>query len=164
MTDANPKNPVTHPGNPSVIVRIPTPIWLIGMIVLALLIGELLELPAVLRHRPVGIVVLVAGFLWSAWAFLTFRQHRAEIRPASTEHPAFVTSGPFRWSRNPMYLGSLGVAVGAALISGTGLMWLVPVVLFLLQNFVIIPFEERSMQRTFGEEYDAYRARVRRWI
>src|SRR5690606_36691092 len=120
--------------------------------------------PAVLRHRPVGIVVLVAGFLWSAWAFLTFRQHRAEIRPASTEHPAFVTSGPSRWSRNPMYLGSLGVAVGAALISGTGLRWRVPEVLFRLQSFVISPSEERSMQRSVGEEYRAYRARVRRGI
>lgn len=154
----------THPGNPSLIVRIPTPIWLIGMLAAALLIGELLQLPAVLQHRPVGTVVLVAGFLWSAWAVLTFRRHRAEIRPSSIEHPALVTGGPFRWSRNPMYLGSLGVAVGAALIAGTWLMWLVPVVLFLLQHFVIIPFEERSMRHTFGEEYDAYRARVRRWI
>jgi len=63
-----------------------------------------------------------------------------------------------------MYLGGIVLAVGAALIAGTWLMWLVPVVLFLLQNLVIIPFEERSMKRTFGDEYDAYRARVRRWI
>lgn len=159
MTDS-----ATDPGNPSVIVRIPTPVWLIGMIVAALLLGELFRLPAVAQQRPVGIVVLVAGFLWSAWAALTFRRHRAEIRPSSTEHPVFVTSGPFRWSRNPMYLGALAVGVGAALIAGTWLMWLVPVVLFLLQNFVIIPFEERSMKRTFGDEYDAYCARVRRWI
>lgn len=155
---------MTDPGKPSVIVRIPTPVWLVGLIVAALLIGEALELPAVAQQRPVGVVVLVAGFLWSAWAVLTFRRHRAEIRPSSTVHPTFVTSGPFRWSRNPMYLGSLVMGVGAALIAGTWLMWLVPVVLFLLQNFVIIPFEERSMQHTFGEEYDAYRARVRRWI
>ncbi|HEX6999903.1 MAG TPA: isoprenylcysteine carboxylmethyltransferase family protein [Gammaproteobacteria bacterium] len=155
---------VTDPGKPSVIVRIATPIWLIVLVAVALLIGELLRLPAVLQQRPVGIVVLVAGFLWALWAVLTFRRHRAEIRPSSTVHPAFVTNGPFRWSRNPMYLGSLGIAVGAALIVGTWLMWLVPVVLFLLQNFVIIPFEERSMQQTFGAEYDAYRARVRRWI
>jgi protein-S-isoprenylcysteine O-methyltransferase Ste14 len=42
--------------------------------------------------------------------------------------------------------------------------WLVPLVLFALQNFAIIPFEERSMRRTFGEAYDAYARRVRRWI
>lgn len=157
-------NHVTEPGTPSVIVSIPSPVWLIAMIAAALLIGELLQLPAVAQHRPVGVLVLLAGFLWSAWAFLTFRQHRAEIRPSATEHPVLVTSGPYRWSRNPMYLGGIVLAVGAALIAGTWLMWLVPVVLFLLQNLVIIPFEERSMKRTFGDEYDAYRARVRRWI
>ncbi|HEX6993376.1 MAG TPA: isoprenylcysteine carboxylmethyltransferase family protein [Gammaproteobacteria bacterium] len=155
---------MTNPDKPSVIVRIATPIWLIGLIVAALVIGQLLELSPVLQQRTVGIVVFVAGFLWSGWAVLTFRQHRAEIRPSSTVHPAFVTSGPFRWSRNPMYLGSLGIALGAALVFGTWVMWIVPVVLFVLQNFVIIPFEERSMKQTFGEEYDAYCARVRRWI
>lgn len=156
--------PVTDPGNPSIIVRIATPIWLIGLIAAALSIGKLLQLPVVAQQRPLGVAVLVVGFLWSLWAALSFRRHRAEIKPSATMHPAFVTSGPFRWSRNPMYLGSLGVAIGAALIVGTWLMWLVPVVLFLLQNFAIIPFEERSMKDAFGEEYDAYRTRVRRWL
>lgn len=155
---------MTDPGTPSIIVRIPPPVWLVGMIAVALLIGERLELSPVVQHGPVGIVVLLAGFLWSAWAALTFRRLHAELKPSSTVHPVFVTSGPFRWSRNPMYLGDLAMAVGAALIAGTWLMWLVPVVLFLLLNFAIIPFEERSLAQTFGEEYDAYRARVRRWI
>ncbi|HLU40571.1 MAG TPA: isoprenylcysteine carboxylmethyltransferase family protein [Planctomycetota bacterium] len=79
-------------------------------------------------------------------------------------HSAFVTGGPFRWSRNPMYLGAIAMAVGVALIVGTWPAWLVPVVLFVLQNFAIIPFEERSMRHTFGAEFDAYCARVRRWI
>ena len=44
------------------------------------------------------------------------------------------------------------------------MMWLVPVVLFVFDNFVIIPFEERSMERTFGDAFVAYKARVRRWL
>jgi len=155
---------MTDPGHPSIIVRIPTPIWLIGLIAAAFLIGKLLELAPVVQHRPTGIVVFIAGFLFGTWAILTFRRHRAEILPSSTVHSAFVTSGPFRWSRNPMYLGAIVMGIGVALIVGTWLMWLVPVVLFLLQNFVIIPFEERSMKQTFGDEYDEYCARVRRWI
>jgi protein-S-isoprenylcysteine O-methyltransferase Ste14 len=63
-----------------------------------------------------------------------------------------------------MYLGALGVGVGAALLAGTWPMWLVPAVLFMLQNFAIIPFEERSMERTFGDAYRDYRSRVRRWL
>ena len=155
---------MTDPGTPSLIVRIPTPIWLLGLIAAALLIGVPLGLAAVVQHRPAGIALLAAGLLFSVWAAATFRRHKADIRPSADTHPAFVVDGPFRLSRNPMYLGSLGVAVGAALIVGTWLMWLVPLVLFVLQNFAIIPFEERSMRRTFGEAYDAYSKRVRRWI
>jgi protein-S-isoprenylcysteine O-methyltransferase Ste14 len=155
---------MTDPANPSVIVRIPTPIWLLTMIGAALVVGDLLDLAAIVQHRPAGIAVFLAGFLWGGWAILTFRRHRAEILPSSTVHSVFVRNGPFRWSRNPMYLGSIVMGIGAALLDGTWLMWLVPVVLFLLQNFVIIPFEERSMRQTFGAEYEAYCARVRRWI
>jgi protein-S-isoprenylcysteine O-methyltransferase Ste14 len=155
---------MTHAGTPSLVVRIPTPVWLLGLIGAALLIDVPLELRAVAQYRPAGVVLLAAGLLFSVWAAATFRRHKADIRPSSDTHPAFVTEGPFRFSRNPMYLGSLGVAVGAALIAGTWLMWLVPVVLFAIQSFVIIPFEERSMRRTFGEAYDAYSRRVRRWI
>ncbi|HEX5048657.1 MAG TPA: isoprenylcysteine carboxylmethyltransferase family protein [Gammaproteobacteria bacterium] len=150
--------------SPSLIVRIPTPIWLLGLIGAALLVDVALKPPAVAQYRPAGIVLLAAGLLFSVWAAATFRRHKADIRPSSSNHPAFVTDGPFRVSRNPMYAGSLGVAVGAALLAGTWLMWLVPIVLFLLQSFVIIPFEERSMRRAFGEAYDGYSARVRRWI
>jgi protein-S-isoprenylcysteine O-methyltransferase Ste14 len=63
-----------------------------------------------------------------------------------------------------MYLSLLVIGVGAALIAGTWLMWLVPVVVFALDNFVIIPYEERSMEHTFGDAFRAYSARVRRWI
>lgn len=149
---------------PSWIVRIPTPIWLIGMIVVALLVDLPLELPAIVRHQPAGVALIVAGFALSAWARLTFRRHDAEIYPWSEAHSALVASGPFRFSRNPMYLGLLVIGVGAALVVGTWLMWLVSVLLFVLDHFVIVPFEERSMERTFGEEYCAYRVRVRRWI
>jgi protein-S-isoprenylcysteine O-methyltransferase Ste14 len=63
-----------------------------------------------------------------------------------------------------MYLSLVVIGVGAAFVAGTWLMWLVPVVLFALDHFVIIPFEEQSMERTFGDSFRAYRARVRRWI
>ena len=156
MTDATSK--------PSWIVRIPTPLWLIGLIVVALLVDLALQLPPVVQHRPVGVALIVAGIAISGWARLTFRRQSAEIYPWSEAHSTLVAAGPFRFSRNPMYLGLLVVGVGAALVAGTWLMWLVPVLLFVLDNFVIIPFEERSMERTFGDAFRAYRAGVRRWI
>ena len=156
MTDATSK--------PSWIVRIPTPLWLIGLIVVALLVDLQLQLTAIVQHRPAGVALIVLGLALSGWARLTFSKQSAEIFPWSETHSTLVAAGPFRFSRNPMYLGLLVVGVGAALVAGTWLMWLVPVLLFLLDNFVIIPFEERSMERTFGDAFRGYRARVRRWI
>lgn len=149
---------------PSWIVRIPTPLWLLGLVVVALLAGWALQLPVIVRHRPAGVALLVAGLALTAWARLAFKRQSAEVYPWSEAHSALVTSGPFRFSRNPMYLGLIVAGVGVALIEGTWLMWLVPVVLVLLDHFVIVPFEERSMERAFGDAYRAYRARVRRWI
>jgi protein-S-isoprenylcysteine O-methyltransferase Ste14 len=149
---------------PSWIVRIPTPIWLLVLIGAALLIDRPLQLPAILQQRPIGIALIVVGIVLSAWAQLAFRKETAEIFPWSEKHTALVTSGPFRFTRNPMYLSLVVIGVGAAFVAGTWLMWLVPVVLFALDQFVIIPFEEQSMERTFGDSFRAYRARVRRWI
>lgn len=155
---------MTDESKPSWIVRIPTPLWLLGLIAIALLLDWALELPPIAQHRPAGAALLVAGFGLTSWAQLTFKRHRAEIYPWSEAHSALVGGGPFRFSRNPMYLGLVVAGVGAALVAGTWAMWLVPVVVFLLDHFVIIPFEEQSMERTFGDAYRAYRTRVRRWL
>jgi len=149
---------------PSWIVRIPTPIWLIGLVAVALLVDLPLQARAIVQHEPTGIALIVAGIAFSGWARLTFKFQSAEIYPWSEKHATIVASGPFRVSRNPMYLGLVVTGVGAALVAGTWLMWLVPVVLFVLDHFVIIPFEERSMERTFGDAFRAYKARVRRWV
>jgi protein-S-isoprenylcysteine O-methyltransferase Ste14 len=149
---------------PPLIVRIATPVWLVVSIVVALAVGWALDLAPLFQHRGAGVALIAIGVACSAWAVLNFRSHRAQIIPSSELHTSLVTSGPFRLSRNPMYLGAVVIAIGAALLAGTWAMWLVPVVVFALDHFVIIPFEERSMQHTFGDASLAYRARVRRWL
>ena len=146
------------------IVRIPTPLWLIGLILIALAVDWPLQLPAVLQHRPIGIVLIVIGLAISVWGRLTFRQQRAEIIPSSETHSTLVATGPYKFTRNPMYLGIVVIALGAALVAGTWLMWLVPIIVFALDQSVIIPFEERSMERAYGEAFRSYKARVRRWL
>jgi protein-S-isoprenylcysteine O-methyltransferase Ste14 len=151
-------------GKPSWIVRIPTPIWLISLVIIALVVDLLLQMSPVLQHRPTGIAMIVLGVALSAWGRLTFRRHNAEIFPWSETHSTLVANGPFAFTRNPMYLGIAVIGIGAALTAGTWLMWLVPVVIFVLDNFLIIPFEERSMERAYGDAYRAYKTRVRRWL
>jgi protein-S-isoprenylcysteine O-methyltransferase Ste14 len=90
-------------------------------------------------------------------------------RAGTTENPfkpstALVFDGPYRFTRNPMYLGMAAVYVGLAFV--LGLMWallFLPLVLIAVDRLVIAR-EEPYLERKFGEEYVAYKRRVRRWI
>jgi protein-S-isoprenylcysteine O-methyltransferase Ste14 len=87
-----------------------------------------------------------------------------EIMPTSPTNKALVTRGPFGFTRNPMYSSLILVTLGIALYFGTLPFFAVPALLFLLTNFVFIPFEEKKMLRQFGHQYTDYCARVRRWL
>jgi protein-S-isoprenylcysteine O-methyltransferase Ste14 len=113
--------------------------------------------------RLSGEVLIILGAILSLWAVLTFRRARTTLlpfRPAT----ALVTNGPFRFSRNPMYVGMTTVYVGAAL--AMNMAWpllLLPMALIALVRLVIAR-EERYLQRAFPDDYNVYRRRVRRWV
>ncbi|MCG8527956.1 MAG: isoprenylcysteine carboxylmethyltransferase family protein, partial [Opitutales bacterium] len=75
-----------------------------------------------------------------------------------------VTEGPFKFTRNPIYLGFLLVLVGFAWCFGVISVWVGPLIFLLLANFWYIPFEEKRMLKKFGESYVEYRQKVRRWL
>lgn len=75
-----------------------------------------------------------------------------------------VTDGPFRFSRNPMYLGFLLLLLGVAAIMGSGSPFVGPLAFALAAGLWYIPYEERAMRAKFGAAYEAYARRVRRWI
>ena len=110
-----------------------------------------------------GAVLIAAGILPLGWALLRFA--RAHVNPLPTRPvETLVLAGPYRYTRNPMYLGMLLLYLGTALL--TRLSWAVvfaPVVI-LLVNRIVIAREEAYLTRRFGSEYAAYRSRVRRWI
>ena len=86
--------------------------------------------------------------------------------PIRTDRPVprLVTDGPFRYTRNPGYLGLTMLYAGIAVLRNS--LWailLLPLVLYVIQRQVI-GREERYLERTFGEEYLAYKAQVRRWL
>ena len=116
------------------------------------------------RSLPLAILLTVLGVFLAAWGRSTFAAAGTEIIPASATNRKLVTSGPFRFTRNPMYSGLILTSLGIALFPGTLPFFLVPVLLFLLCNFVFIPFEQAKMQRQFGDQYTEYLGRVRRWI
>ena len=113
---------------------------------------------------PLATLLIAAGIFLAAWGRSTFAAAGTEIIPASATNKKLVTSGPFRFTRNPMYLGVSVLSLGIAVYAGTLPFFAVPILLFLLCNFVFIPFEEAKMQRQFSAQYTDYLRRVRRWI
>lgn len=114
-------------------------------------------------YHVLGLAVAVAGGLLHARAWAHFRRRGA---PLDTLAPpaALVTDGPFRRSRNPMYLGAVLVLAGVAFLYGTLSPWLVPPAFAAVMVRAYILPEERLLSERFGEPYRAYRARVGRWI
>ena len=110
-----------------------------------------------------GSSLAVLGLAFGGWALGTFLMARTTPHP---NHPvsALVTWGPYRVSRNPMYVGlSAGVA-GIALVANTP--WLLASLPFvwLALSRLVIDREEIYLERKFGEEYRAFKARTRRWL
>jgi protein-S-isoprenylcysteine O-methyltransferase Ste14 len=110
-----------------------------------------------------GIVIAVLSIAFASWAtaqMLRARTHIIPHKPATT----LVATGPYRFTRNPMYVSMAMAYVSASVWTGsmTSLV-LLPIVLLTIDRAVIAR-EERYLERTFGDAYRDYRARVRRWV
>jgi len=114
-------------------------------------------------RNAIGIPLLVAGgALMGSFVRQLSRAHTA-INPASAT-TSLVTSGPYRITRNPGYLGMALVGAGIAVTSGS--LWVLAGVAaaMVVVDRGVIAREERYLQAKFGDEYHAYCARVRRWL
>jgi len=117
-----------------------------------------------LKVVPLGAILLVVGFGLSLWAALLFRSAGTEINPVSETNRVLVIRGPFRFSRNPMYLGLVVFTLGLAFAIGSLPMFAVPLLVFATVALVHIPFEEAKMRRQFGTAFDHYTVKVGRWL
>jgi protein-S-isoprenylcysteine O-methyltransferase Ste14 len=107
--------------------------------------------------------LLVAGVLLAASAAYLFRRAGTTPNP-SKPTSALVIWGPYRFTRNPMYVGMTTLYLGGTLfLNDPWPLVFLPVVIALVQRYVIAR-EEAYLERKFGDEYRAYKARVRRWI
>ena len=146
-------------------IRVPPPLVYLagfGCGLLVELVSPSPELPGWLRvaGAVVGIVLLL---LLDTRAMLRFQRHATPFNPARPAQ-ALVTDGPYRFTRNPMYIGMACAYAGAAIAAST--LWplaFLPGVLFVIDR-AIIPREERHLAERFGEVYERYRRRVPRWL
>jgi protein-S-isoprenylcysteine O-methyltransferase Ste14 len=147
-------------------LKLPPPVWALAYVLIATAISYLTGWPGLptLRVMSLAIVLMVLGIASAVSAARLFRREGTEINPTSTTNARLVTSGPFRLTRNPMYLGLVLVTSGIAFAVGAWPMFLAPLATFATANWVHIPFEEAKMRRQFGAGFDDYCAKVRRWI
>jgi protein-S-isoprenylcysteine O-methyltransferase Ste14 len=113
--------------------------------------------------RIAGVCAAVLGLVLLVLAPAIFARTRTTIVPHGRAR-TLVTSGPYRFTRNPMYLGLSVVYVGAALATNhVGALPFLAIPLWLL-SAKTIPYEEAMLEGAFGEEYRGYARRVRRWL
>ena len=147
-------------------LNVPPPVWSLAYVLAATALSYWAGWPRVpgLPLVPLAVLLIVVGISLSVTAVALFRREGTELNPASTTNRKLVTRGPFSLTRNPMYLAIVITTLGIAFWVGAWPMFLAPLAVFATANWMNVPFEEASMRRQFGAEFDAYVSRVRRWI
>ena len=116
-----------------------------------------------LDWKILGVILIAFSLFTMQWAARLMRNAGTNINP---EKPtiAIIQTGPYRFSRNPLYLSMTLIQLGIAFILGS--LWVIAMLLVVLvtMNWGVIQREERYLVRKFGEEYVLYQGRVRRWI
>lgn len=109
-------------------------------------------------------VFVALGLVLPIWGIVTFRFHRTRIHPGEGHASTVVTTGPYRFTRNPMYLGMILILIGGALRLGSVSPWFMLPIFGLAITRLWIRREEGWMSEAFGDTYEHYRSKVRRWI
>lgn len=153
---------------PSGWLLIPPPLLFVAPLLLSYALERrwpLLQAPPAWQQsfRWIGIALIVVGAGHAASAIALFVQSRTTIVPHHRS-AALVTSGAYRWTRNPMYVGLTFVYLGvASLLTSVWALLFLALPLYVMDARVI-PMEERQLEAVFGETYARYRQHVRRWL
>ena len=125
------------------------------------------RIPSALLPHPwpvvVGPVLLIIGLLLGSPALMAFRRAKTNPQPWRPS-TALVIDGPYRFSRNPMYVGFTLIYLGITCWVNSRWPLVALVIVLPVMHYLVIRREERYMERRFGDAYRAYRRRVRRWI
>ena len=153
----------TSTDKPGVVV--PPPLLYGGAFVVLLVLRWFWPMP-IFGHAValwLGLALLVPGIGMAAWGIRTMQAAGTNVNPALPT-TAIVKSGPFRFSRNPLYLALMLLYLGLTLAFNTwwGIVLLVPVLI--IMHCGVVLREERYLEQKFGETYRQYRSKVRRYL
>lgn len=143
----------------------PPPLIFLGGLVVGLLIGGAAPAPSLPRGLTpaVGIVAIAAGLCVGLWAARTMRRAGTAIQ-TRVPTTALVTTGPFAYSRNPLYVSMTVLSAGVAVAARSAWALVLLVLVLVVVRWGVIAREERYLERKFGDEYRRYKTRVRRWL
>ncbi len=110
-----------------------------------------------------GIILIILGIVFNIWADFLFKKERTTVKPH--EKPSkLIVSGPFRFSRHPMYLGMAMILFGLAFLLGSLIVFIFPIIFMILMELLFISIEEKNLEKIFINKYIDYKKQVRRWI
>jgi protein-S-isoprenylcysteine O-methyltransferase Ste14 len=144
-------------------VRVPPPVMVTAVVVAAWVLDQIWTIQIGPPATGLGGMVIFLSVALVGWAVLALVKVGNDPRPDKPD-AAMVESGPYRFSRNPIYLGFLLAVTGLALMWGTLWGWIAVVVTHGLLDRLVIAKEEAYLAGRFGAAYEAYRARVRKWM
>ena len=150
-------------------VKFPPPVVAILTIVIGYLLGRFYPImddflvPAPARYWAGGAIVLISGLVLGWWPVRMFTRTDQDVKPW-TPTPRIVVDGPYRYTRNPMYLMMLLVCFGFSIILDEAWVFVLTPVCAITIYLTAIRHEEAYLERKFGDSYVQYKKSVRRWI
>jgi protein-S-isoprenylcysteine O-methyltransferase Ste14 len=141
------------------------PTYFFALLLLSVMLHFILPVTQLIYfpYRYLGIVLIVFGAAINIWTDRLFKNNETTVKPY--ENPTeLITSGPFRLSRHPMYLGMTAALLGVSILLGSLIAFVFPIVFVVLMELLFIPLEEKNLQQAFGTEYAVYKRKARRWI
>jgi len=155
------ENQIDHP---NINKYVHPPVVTLLYITLALLLGKFLRIPLTLPPilHYIGFPLICIAFLFGAAAFIEFRKAQTTLDPHSSVK-AMVTTGVYRFTRNPIYLGFLLILIGLPLYLGSYWGLILAPLFIITMNRLVIEREEVYLEDKFSDRYSEYKSRVRRW-
>jgi len=111
----------------------------------------------------IGFLFFIVGTGLNIWADQLFKKESTTVKPFD-KPSSLVQTGPFKFSRNPMYLGMTLLLIGAGFILGSITSFVGAVLFILSMEIIFIAPEEANLLKNFGEEFKNYKKTVRKWI
>lgn len=145
--------------------KILPPTYFFICLVIAVLLHFFLPITQLINY-PVnwsGLLFILAGGILNIWADRLFKKNNTAVKPDETP-TSFIKNGPFRFSRNPMYLGMVLLLLGIGLVLGSASSFLGAILFIAAMELRFIRQEEKIMAEIFGDEFETYKKKVARWI